>query len=91
MTVGHEARNLRLVRGAPVALDDLGGGRDLLRRGLGYPEYVGEGASLDGGGGFPRERQEGGAFSFAQVVPGGLTGDCRVSEHAQVVVAQLEC
>ena len=90
MTVGHEARDLCFVRGTPVALDDLGSGRDLIRRGLGDPKNVGQRAALGGGGGLPGEREEGGALSFAQVIPGGLAGDGGVTEDAQVIVAQLE-
>lgn len=76
--------------GAPVALHDVGSSRDLLRRGVGHPENVGEGASLGGGGGLPRECEECSAFAFAQVIAGGLAGDCRVSEDAEIIIAQLE-
>ena len=90
MSVGDESCNLGLVCGAPVALHDVGCSRDLLRRSLGHPEDVGEGASLGGGGGLPRECQECSALSFAQVVAGRLACHCRVSEDPEIIIAQLE-
>ena len=78
------------MRCAPVALHDVGSSRDLLCRGLGHPEDVGEGAPLGGGGGLPCERQERSALSFAQVVAGWLARDCRVSEDPEIIIAQLE-
>ena len=76
--------------GASVAFHDVGSSRDLLRRGLGHPENVGESTSLGGGGGFPRECQECSALPFTQVVAGGLAGHCRVSKDAEIIIAQLE-
>ena len=73
--------------GTPVALHDIGSSRDLLRRGIGYPENVGEGTSFGGGGCLPCECQESGALSFAQVVAGWLACYCRVSEDAEIIVA----
>ena len=90
MSLRDQACDLCFVGGAPVALDDRRGPRDLLGRGLGHPEHLGEGCALSGGGGRPREGEQDSALALAQVVSGGLAGHSGISEDTQVVIAQLE-
>ncbi len=77
------------VEGAAVG-DDRAGPLDAVVRQIGIAQHRAHLVGLSGWGGEQRLRHENGAFALAQVVAGGLAGECFVAEHAEDVVAELE-
>mgnify|MGYP001746466944 CR=1 FL=1 len=85
-----QARDFLFVGAPAVAVNDLRGSRDLLRRGGGDSEHFGESLAFGGGGGHPGQSKQHGALALAQVVSRWLAGYLGIPEDSEVVIAQLE-